>query len=319
MSHISQPTFYILTPPEFEYMPGLFTPDLQRARLIANLAMLVEDHRRKGYDVIYDTGSDGLTAKAQAEKLKRLGVKNAAVVGADCDRTGVTVLTNALKNIGIETGDAHISECDGEDLLASLESRISSFTKHDKSLDIKTGSSTCFLIHKKDERFSSNGVVFVRDGDTLTPVGPLGAGSVPARLNKIRLFKPDDEIRSYGDDSIYVFCAPSAEPVNIKWRQTCAKLIDIAGHDKFRLYLSANGSCSNRSFGGAQWAARYGFASPAFRDFLCALVAEFIPDQACQLNVVLGMYETGVDPIEEIYEGNALVDRNAELIVNIVK
>jgi len=48
------------------------------------------------------------------------------------------------------------------------------------------------------------------------------------------------------------------------------------------------------------------------------LVKEGFPRLSGLFHCVLGFYETGVDPLEEMYAGCALPERNDELIENIV-
>ncbi len=66
--------------------------------------------------------------------------------------------------------------------------------------------------------------------------------------------------------------------------------------------------------GGAPWAARYGLEQPGWRAVLTRLAARVFPQHVPMLQTAIGCFEAGIDPLEEMYAGNSVIERNAELL-----
>lgn len=69
---------------------------------------------------------------------------------------------------------------------------------------------------------------------------------------------------------------------------------------------------------GAAWGWRYGFDDAAARTFLAGAVERSLPRHRAELEYALILFQMAVDPLEEMYAGNGIADRNRELLVNIV-
>jgi hypothetical protein len=119
-----------------------------------------------------------------------------------------------------------------------------------------------------------------------------------------------------------VFRAPlpgEEEPLEMEsWLASCQSLIAAAGPENFRLSIARTESAPRAGMKGAAWAARCGLHSGRFRDFLLELVSRHLPDRLGLLQAVLGFQAVCADPLEEMYGGCSLPDRNQSLIENIV-
>ncbi len=68
----------------------------------------------------------------------------------------------------------------------------------------------------------------------------------------------------------------------------------------------------------ADWCARYGLDDARTRADLVAFVDRHAPGHALALRARIADAEAGIDPVEEMFAGHALVDRNRDLLVNLV-
>ncbi|MFH1999820.1 MAG: hypothetical protein ABIK28_09070 [Planctomycetota bacterium] len=144
------------------------------------------------------------------------------------------------------------------------------------------------------------------------------AGSIPAWVEKIRIIHAGetfDELSEKTGESILYVCALPDDPAEAGiTMDLCARIAHSAGPERIRFLSRPRGA----RCGGAEWAARYGLDTPYLRDFIDRLITRLFPHLRVYWNAVKLFYQLGEDPLEEMYAGNSLPDRNAELIENIV-
>lgn len=266
----------VIMPPEFEYLPGLFLPDLDRARLVHRAAVMVKRWRSYGYSVFLDAGVHGLTAAQTAKRLEG----SAAVLGGPRDAPGARILVEALG-----CGRPFLSTGDPAEVLGRLEKRVESLATMELPLSGEVHDlSGAFLIGDSPGSFRSEGKALVR-----TKTGR--AASLPAWVKKIHLVDAGDAPPEMKDDELVAFVIPGKNDDPAPWLETCRAM----ERKKLRLTVEGGG---------------LGLERPAVR----RLLEELDP----RVGMVLGFREICADPLEEMYAGNSLPDRNAELIENIV-
>lgn len=324
----------VMMPPEFEYLGGLFLPDLDRARLAARAASAVAQWRRRGYPVQFDPGCGGLTAGQTASLLVDNGSTRAVVIGGGHDRTGADILHQALAETHIQCPTPLLSTTDGADIFPQLQQAVDGLPKTGNPIpDPDTAAEypcPALLITDGKERPPTRGVTFEAEGRGLRRVSGGRAGSVPPWITRIKMIHPgaagSDRVLNdpAGDEGtvIYGLSLPAGEHemknVRTDWLQGSSEFIERTGVDRCRLVCATAHSLPQTRCGGAPWAVRYGIDHPSLRGALLELVSGCLPEWLGLLHTVIGLYETCADPLEEMYAGNGLADRNAELIENIV-
>ncbi|MBU0754547.1 MAG: hypothetical protein KJ645_05375, partial [Planctomycetes bacterium] len=121
-----------------------------------------------------------------------------------------------------------------------------------------------------------------------------------------------------GEKRLFVLSFSAADAVDSAWLLRCGRLLEELYPRACRIWIEKPGLSAGTPCGGAPWSARYGLDHPAFREFLTEIVAHYFPFHLPCLNWLCGLVKVGADPLEEMYAGNGLPDRNAELIENIV-
>jgi len=283
----------VLMPPEFEYLSSLFLPDIARARLVGKIASNVTN---------FDPGAEGKTAREQTQNLDG----EVLVVGVDSDGSSASILEAAVCEAGVKQVSKLIVSDQGEDVLKTIGIKDEGKSPLENS--------PCFMIQEKEK----NEGAFVEKNNYLIRKVRGKAGSIPNWVKKIFLIRWDDQVDHWEENTIYAFSFFSPDELNPSWEKACAKIIEAVGPDCFRLAHLNPKPCSTSDWGGAPWAGKYGLENRGFTQFLRELTKKHLPLQAGLLEVVIGYYQLGVDPFEEIYNSNALIDRNQELIVNIV-
>jgi hypothetical protein len=313
----------MIMPPDLDYFPGLFLPDLERARLAGRLALLAERLRSRGHGVRFDLGGQGLTAIETARALRDEGVRRIVLVGAKNDRVKISILSEALKQSGLDPGRPFITKQEGVDIHRPLANRIESLAKMDLYLkdDPTLGATdSCLMILEHGEAQPRAGVQFRRKEGRLYRLTEGRYGSIPAAVKEIRFFPMDGMVPDWIDSedaltALVIKDSTSLEPYHLDdW----ASLLDGPMKDRFRLFVEEPGPGHPPACGGAAWAVRYGIDRPDLRDLIQRIVTRFFPAQLPLFRILCGIYEVGADPLEEMYAGNSLADRNAELIKLIV-
>jgi len=69
---------------------------------------------------------------------------------------------------------------------------------------------------------------------------------------------------------------------------------------------------------GAAWVRFYRLEDPAWREMLERIVVKWMPEKLSLLQCAVHFFHQGIDPLEEMYAGNNLADRNPELVANIL-
>lgn len=324
----------VIMPPEFDYLGGLFLPDLGRARLASRLASAVARWRRRGYPVQLDLGSAGYTAGQSASLLASEGVARALVIGGDHDRTGAVNLRCALVQSGINCPDPLLSSVDGSDIIPQLRSAVEKLPRPADSLPGPDPAVQhpfpVLLIADAGERPPDLGVPFEAVGRGFRRRSPGRAGSVPPWVSRIEVIQPGAVASEpepgglAGDEGtvIYGLTLPAGEQdvesFHKDWLRCSMDFIKRAGPHRCRLVCAEPDPLLEAGTHGTAWAARYGIHRPPLRGALLELVRGCLPQWFGLLHTVIGLYEIGTDPLEEMYAGNSLPDRNAQLIENIV-
>jgi hypothetical protein len=319
--------FGILMPPEFEYLGGLFMPDRIRARVTGLIAAAVPRWQASGYRVFFEPGTEGKDAARTALSFRERGLSRAVTVGGPFDQTGLSMLTEALEAVGVACGRPIRGSEDPGEVIQGLSKRVESLARMDHpysaSISLDQAAPPPFLILGEGEAIPTHGVAFRMGGRELVRVTDGKAGFIPSWIRAVQYVHPEDrQLGFQASDRIYAFLLPSPHanrfPAQDRCLALCKEIIREAGAHRFRLALEAGASQGPEKCGGAPWAIRYGLPSSWHRDFLRALVSEMLPEKASLLHTVIGFYEVGSDPLEEMYAGNGIADRNQELIENIV-
>ena len=329
MADVRKNGCWVLMPPEFEVLGGLFLPALPRGRLAGRLAGAVAGWRDQRRRIFFDPGVSGYTAEDLAEEVKRYGGEEAFVVGTVFDRTAAGLLCDALVQAGIRCKRPLLGRKDGEEIMEELSRGVegrpvagSPGPQHDKEL---VQSSPCFVIIGEGDPIPTQVTVFRKDRLGLIRETEGRAGSIPAWVREIRFYGDEayEVSKSKMDEPvIHAVSLPSSNPDGDidtgLWLERCRHVIEKVGPGRFRLCGAETLPASKQGTASTIWACRYGLHDPRIRTSLLELVAGYLPGMLILLNTVIGFYEMCVDPLEEMYAGCSLPDRNACLIENIV-
>ncbi len=122
-------------------------------------------------------------------------------------------------------------------------------------------------------------------------------------------------------DDVRVLDLPPSPPRDVALDALCREVragADELGPERIRLRFPDLRRQPPERAGGAPWGIRLGLDDPEWRDALTAILETALPCHAGTWRVLRGWFDLGVSPLEEMYAGNSLVDRNADLLVNIV-
>ncbi|MBU0755086.1 MAG: hypothetical protein KJ645_08080, partial [Planctomycetes bacterium] len=195
MSGTREQLLHLILPPAFEYFPGLFMPDPARARLTARLALMTKRLRARGHGVFFDPGGEGYTAGAAALLYKEMGVRQVSLVGTRHDKTGISILLEALQREDIECSRPFITQNDGADLIPSLSNRIESLAKMDLLFQERGSTishdTRTLMILEPGEPLPDRGIPFLREGERLKRLKPGNLGSIPGEVEEIVFFPVD--------------------------------------------------------------------------------------------------------------------------------
>ncbi len=332
---------WVLMPPEFYYLEGLFLPSFSRARLTAALVSAVLKWRAAGYPVSFDPGLHGFTAPRLSTKLREAGAKKAIVVGAGSDTNGAGILAGSLRRAGVECPEPLITTSDTREtpgeLLTHVESlRRSARARSDHPVPFGQPASP-FLIGEEGEEHYGMYAPFEERGSRLVRTAEGPVHGMPRWCREIRVTSGGTEAGDAGlkdlsgertdssgreEETIHAVsllpeCAAS-ETSQDGWLDLCDAVIRHSGARRFRLVGRDSLSSSVSACGGASWTSTYGLGHPSGLRLLTRLVKRYFPERRSYFHTLLGFAELGVDPLEEMYAGNCIADRNAELLENIL-
>lgn len=318
--------FWVLMPPEFHYLGDLFLPDPFRARTSARIALEAGRLKSRGHTVLFEPGMLGFTIPQTISLLLEGGVKQAAVAGMHWEEKSALSLHDALNAAGVACGRPLLSRKDGRDILTGLSKRVEGRARMDLAFEISrplpAPGCAAFLILEEGEPLPDGGAAFRREGADLLRAGPGRAPGIPPWVDRIRMIAPEDRsLLNAGhidENTLVAFSLAEADEAKPDWLNRCDEIIEQTGPERFRLSPASQHAPPSRATGGATWAPRYGLLSTAFRKFLSELLRRHFPERLALYHAVLGFLETGVDPLEEMYAGCGLLERNQELIENIV-
>jgi hypothetical protein len=241
---------------------------------------------------------------------------------------GAEVLCRALKTQGLEGARPLLQLSENDEIVTSLTNRVESLADMKLPLpdwgEFLDSFHPCLALVETEETLPRIGTVFERREDRLIRRSPGPAISIPEWAETVRLLSLDhmDAMRDGRDDtSLFAFRVPPLEEGKGKVEsclEACESMLARVGPERFRLTLAKPPLSMEGFSGGASWAARHGIQESGMRRFLLELASRHLPGWLPRVIMVLGLYEIGADPQEEMYAGNALPDRNSELIENIV-
>ena len=295
---------WIAVPPELDDLPGLFLPDLAAARLRAQLVLAARKH-----SVSVHLGGEGEAARETAERLRREGALRVAVAHADHDHVAAGILERALAAAGLTVAGCFRSS--GGDLPSPLAQLIAS-TPREGSTRAVAGRAALLLVDA-GESVDLPGVVFVRESPHLlrrVTAGPYRTLRAPVDAVHVGL----DATVPSANEGHALFALRWSDDVTNTSPATLASWCDRGG-SAVRL-LRPGHPPSNSPF--APWRCRYGLHTESGRELLRAFVTRHRPDQLAWLDTVLGFARLGVSPQEEMFAGNGLLERNRELLSNVL-
>lgn len=318
--------FWVLMPPEFHYLGDLFLPDPFRAQTAARIALEAGRLKSRGHTVLFEPGMLGFTIPQTISLLLEEGVKQAAVAGMQWEEKSALNLHDALNDAGVACGRPLLSRSNGRDILTGLSKRVEGRARMDLAIEISrplpAPGCSAFLIIEGGEPIPEGGAAFRREGVDLFRATPGRAPGIPPWVDRIRMIAPEDRSLlkegQLDESTLVALSLDEADAATMDWLTRCDEIIEQAGPGRFRLSLVSPHAPPSRAMGGATWAPRYGLLSGAFRKFLSQLLRRHFPEKLALYRTVLGFLETGVDPLEEMYAGCGLLERNRELIENIV-
>lgn len=321
--------FVLLLPPEFDYLGGLFLPDLERARLAARVALAVARDWGARLAIDFDPGADGRTAAEAAARVARSRPRGALVLGTPRDEVGASILAAALREAGVPCAEPRLAAEASDGFLRDVEKEASRGELPGVRVPEPLGGDArapFLVLLEGEEPIVGAGVGFRRIERDLVRVSPGRAASIPAGVERIRIVEPSEvEAQARGLIGKGGLCA-LALPLDgagrdgevERWLPSAAALVAAVGADRFRLVVARSGATGADAAAGADWAVRFGMDRPAVARFLEDLVSTQLPERAGLFFAARGFFEIGIDPFEEMYAGNALPDRNEELLRNIV-
>jgi len=297
--------------PRFEYLPGLALPDLARARLALSAARAAAERG----DFPCDLGGAGRTADETAERLSSAG--EVLVVAGAGDEVARALLVAALERRGVAVAlgappaaapGAPAGAATGASAGAAPSAREELFLVAERGELSGPGAQLGALFERTDER-------------TLQRRGAGRAAGVAPEIERIALVSGLAEARALaGEAGLLAALRVPRRLERARLDELVAAASELAarlGAERVRLAFEPRAGEPGR-LGGAAWAARYGLEDARLRADLVELVDRALPQHLGLVHTALGYWEIGVDPLEEMYAGNALPDRNAELLANIV-
>ena len=280
----------LMVPPTFDYLPELFWMEPGRGGLDETITGLVNDTRRGGKRTGLVLGPEDATAGEIAGRLEFFGTASALVLARPLEERAARVLAREMEATGRDT---RVVVGSPEELAAAT--RVALDRLQARGWPPVNGTDGTERTNGSPE--GPGGVAdrspatVVLDARTTGPVLPVPRSAIPV------LLLPDD---------------PEEMP-------PLTRLDPFAEGGRLRFCFAAPPPGDDGDFrDGASWARTYRLHDPGWRALLPVLTARWRPDRLTLLGAALAWEALGIDPLLEMYAGNSLVDRNAELLVNIV-
>jgi hypothetical protein len=301
----------ILLAPELDELAGLFVPDLARARFAGRLATALARWRSTGAAVEVDFGFDGSTALQTALATRAGGWSRVAITGTPLDQGACHALLAALRELSCPGAELVLSAGDGADVEAALAALAAGAPPDPGPRPPPEPLPGLVIVDPGAVCVAAGAVFEARDGGRLARRTPGPAGSIPAWAEEV-CFVDRPAAGGAAAATLQVLVLPErwhARGTLSRVRAACHALAGVAGADHVRLL-----SCARAAPG-----ARHGLAGGREWDALEALVAGALPERLGLVRTARSWSELGCAPQQEVHGGNGLPDRNAELIVNLVR
>lgn len=316
---------WLLLAPEILHLERCFLPDPFRARLAARCARLAERGAGEGPAIGFHGGAGGETARVVAEEVHRRGARFAVVAGRAWDRAAASALARALEERGVEVhpplwivpGEEEARIREGAAWLEAKARGAGPVAREGVAAPVLHGG---WMVTTAGVPRPSGGILFHDEGNRLVRVGEDPAPGIPSEVREIRLLRAGEKPTVREADRPAVLWAMALPPLEAFEAEGASSWIDriataAAAHaGRFRLLPRAPRILPRTRGESTLWTVPYGMDRPAGRAFLRSLGKRLFPELLPWLRILAGFAETGVDPLEEMYAGNALPDRNEALL-----
>ncbi len=305
-------------PPELDYLGGLFLPDPVRARLLGRAFLLCRNLGGEGGGLLLDPGGEGVPAR---ERARWLPAGRVLVLGAPRDEAAARILAGALEEAGATVEGPWIGGSLPEERILSLCEGTGSRPQQSTPL---LAPPPFMIFHSREAKALSppEGPIFLRKGPNLLErIGPGGWGFLSPSVERIQILGEDEPVPPGRKDTLLVLPVPPPSSPPARRRNFLERVARAAGRfgESNLALLPPRGFRSGESLpAGAPWAAFYGLDDPRTARLLLEACAAAFPARSGVLHAALGFHACRIDPLEEIYAGRHLADRNQDLIVNIV-
>jgi hypothetical protein len=315
----------VAVPPACDYLPALLLPDLARARRLARVALWLDGHAPAHADL----GQRGLLADETAAAFADAGCTAVFVADEPQWHSAFGLLCDALRVRGLAV--SHPGP--GEDPVGALDAWWAEATgaaapsaQASAPGPAPGGAWPELLLTLPGEAPPhAHGVSFERQSGRLVRRGAGRTAALDAGVATVQLRTYDEWIASGSSElGAHDACAlwlgePSAEAAGAAELMQCAaELVRRVGAGRFRLALPRRLLGADARCGGAPWAARLGLERAELQRQLRVIAGFTRADQLPLLEAALEWQALGVDPLEELYAGRGLPERNADMLVNIV-
>ncbi len=313
-------------PPELDYLAGLFLPDLTRARLLGRAFLFCRKAGREGKEILLDPGGESLPAGERAHSLLGLSPSRVLVLGAPRDAAPAKVLVEELKEKGASVVGPLVGKTfPKRKILSQLKGLGPQKKSPVKKAPTPLLSPPPFMIlpsAEEDGRPLPEGPIFrEKEPGLLERAAPGRWGFLGSSLTEIRILGEEDPLPPPKETLLLALhIPPPSSPPERKERflERLTRAAKRSGESNLALLPPRRKRQGGPLPEGAPWAVAYGLENPETRSLLLEACAAAFPSRLGPLHAALGFYACRIDPLEEIYAGNHLADRNRDLIVNIV-
>lgn len=268
--------------PRFDYLDGIFFPSIARRNRIAALRRRTDFRRSLAPgNAILDIADGGETAAETARRFVAMGVVRAILIGAADDDVVGEILASELERLG-------------------------------GVVRFRGGDRSCV---RRVVRFDAPIVPAERPGAATESIDRNPRPEPPPII-----LSPGESPNDRRGDGIIVVDW-SSDPALIADPHGLAHMVKTIVHDANGRMVRLLEADFDRPLpdrrDGAPWAARYGIDRHETTQALIAIVEAAFPRMRDTLELCLGFASMSCDPLEEMYAGNGLWDKNADLLRNI--
>ncbi len=312
----------LVFPPDFHYMGRLFLPDPFKARLVG---WTIEAAVEMNLGVLLDPGTFPATAREKAGDLKGFNPEKVYILGGPGDAGSSKVLAGFLEREGIPVEGPLIFSKGKREIREFLESNIDA-RKGNSPFRI-LGEDNYFAIFDKEVEFPGRPMAFMgENGKVLERMGNGSFFHVPGNVGRLVLSgyseTVEGKIPGLNAGTIYAFEIPRRVPGR-KGKEIFIEALKeftfLAGEENTRLWFDLEGMSPDHAPPGAEWALKYGLLDTESAAFLKEVVENCFRESLGIFHACLGFYISRIDPMEEIFIGNGIVERNLDLMANILE